>query len=245
MAPTPMAKSKDEWRAELQGTEGIGEAGRLAEGVRRLDAYRQCRQLFVSPAPVLSQVRINALLDGKELVVPGPGLKEGFYLLRPFQIPFAKLPSAVSMRGIPTHGRLVFHQELATLSIELLITEALAIDAMGNRLGDGSGYFDLACALLHRCGAMAEAATIWATAVSHRPAQLPIDSWDVRMSGLVGPEGEIVFPPTEGMPDILWQHLKRQQIKKITPLWKEWERDQQGLALLDGRDPKLPPAQPE
>jgi 5-formyltetrahydrofolate cyclo-ligase len=221
-----MTKTKEEWRAELSDTAGAGETGRIAEAVRKLAPYRQCRQLFISPAPILSQVRINALLDGKELIVPGPGLKEGFYLLRPLSIPFAKLPLAVSMKGIPSHGKLVYHQDLAKLSIELLITEALAVDAHGNRLGDGGGFFDLAWAILHECGALAETATVWAAAVAHQPDELPVDPWDVRMDGLVGPEGEIAFPPAERRPVIDWQQLPKQRIKKITPLWKEWERTQ-------------------
>lgn len=223
-----MSKAKEEWRQELWDTARVGGQGKIAEAVRRLDPYRQCRQIFIAPDPGLAQLRINALLDGKELIVPGPGLKEGFYLLRPFQIAFGQLSLAVSLKGIPTHGQLLRHRELGQLSIGLLITEALAVDGHGNRLGDGSGFFDLACAVLHRAGALAEAPAVWATAVANQPEELPHDPWDVRMTGLVAAHGLVSFPPLERMPDLVWSQLTRQRIKKLTPLWKEWGRTPEG-----------------
>ncbi len=224
-----MVKSKEEWRLELRDTPRADGGGKIAEAVRRLEPYRQCRQIFIAPDPGLAQLRINALLDGKELIVPGPGLKEGFYLLRPFRIAFGQLSFAVSLKGIPTHGQLLPHRELAQLSIGLLIAEALAVDGQGNRLGDGSGFFDLACAVLHQAGALAEAPAIWATAVAHQPQELPIDPWDVRMTGLVAAHGLVSFPPVERMPRIVWEQLSRQRIKKLTPLWKEWGRTSEGI----------------
>lgn len=221
-----MAKTKDEWRLELHGEAATGDGGKMAEAVRRHPAYRQSRQIFISPAPGLAQMRINALLDGKELIMPGPGLKEGFYLLQPFLIPFPKLALAVTLKGLPTHGRLVYHQDLARLSIELLITDALAVDGHGHRLGDGSGFFDLACAILNQCRALAATPTIWAIASAKPSEQLPVDPWDVRMHGLIGPQGGTFFAHQDPLPEIDWRQLPVQRIKKMTPLWKEWERHQ-------------------
>lgn len=218
-------KSKEQWREELQDAPPVAGLGKIAEAVRRIEAYRQCRQIFIAPAPALAQLRINALLDGKELIVPGPGLKEGFYLLRPFSIPFPKLALAVSLKGIPVHGELLRHEALASLTIGVLITEALAVDARGVRLGDGTGFFDLACAILHRCGALTEAPAIWAAAVPRQPDELPAEPWDVRMHALIGPQGIVQFPERDPLPAIAWQHIPKQRIKKITPLWKEWERE--------------------
>jgi 5-formyltetrahydrofolate cyclo-ligase len=201
----------------------------MAEAVRRLPSYRQCRQIFIAPDPGLAQLRINALLDGKELVVPGPGLKEGFYLLHPFRIPFGQLSYAVSLKGIPTHGQLLRHQELVQLAIDVLITDALAVDGAGNRLGDGSGFFDLACAVLQQAGALAEVPAIWAAGVGVLPEQLPCDPWDVRMTGLLSDQGVLSFPPAARLPEIAWQELSRQRIKKLTPLWKEWGRTPDGI----------------
>jgi 5-formyltetrahydrofolate cyclo-ligase len=219
-----MSKTKEEWRQEYHNTTALTGLGKIAEAVRRLDAYRQCQQIFVSPAPSLTQIRINALLDGKKLLVPSPGLKEGFYLLLPYVVPFPKLSLAVSLKGMPMHGQLLRHQDLSQFAISLLITEALAVDNQGHRLGDGNGFFDLACAILKQCGALAETPSVWATGIAPQAESLPFDTWDVTMHGLIGPQGGSFFLPRQDLPDIDWQLLPKQRIKKITPLWKEWEK---------------------
>ncbi|MCD6388378.1 MAG: hypothetical protein J7L69_03115, partial [Desulfobulbaceae bacterium] len=40
------------------------EWGRIAERLRRTEAYRQAHWVFVGPADILSQIRINVLMDG-------------------------------------------------------------------------------------------------------------------------------------------------------------------------------------
>ena len=219
-----MGKTKEEWRQAYHDTAPLAGQGKIAEAIRRLDAYRQCRQIFVSPAKELAQIRINALFDGKELIMPGPGLKEGFYRLQPYVVPFTKLAFAVSLIGLPTHGQLLRHQDLSQLAVSLLITEALAVDGHGHRLGDGSGFFDLACAILKQCGGLTEQPTVWAVGVAPLAEDLPVDQWDVTMHGLIGQQGGIFFPPAGALPDIDWQLLPKQRIKKMTPLWKEWEK---------------------
>jgi len=221
-----MTKTKDEWRQELQGEMAAGSGGKVAEVVRRQEAYRRSHRIFVSPAPALSQLRINALLDGKELIMPGPGLKEGFYRLRPFVTPLPKLGLAVSLKGVSSHGQLIYHHDLAGLAIDLLLTEAVAVDGEGHRLGDGSGFFDLSCAILNHCRALTATPTIWAVAVSKTTEPLPSDPWDVRVHGLLEPQGLTFFSHQDPLPSIDWRQLPMPRIKKVTPLWKEWERHQ-------------------
>ncbi len=78
----------------------------MAERLRGLDTYRAATTVFAEPVPLLHQARINLLLDGKRLVMPSPGLKQGFFLLEPFLVPFPRLPWAVSMTGAAACGRL-------------------------------------------------------------------------------------------------------------------------------------------
>jgi len=215
-------KTKEEWRQLCQAAAQLTDLGKIAETIRHLPPYRACQQILVSPAPALSQVRINALLDGKELVIPGPGLKEGFYHLRPYAVPFTKLAFAVSLKGLTHHGQLLTHRELADLSIGLLVTEALAVDRRGLCLGDGNGFFDLSCATLNQAGALSASPIIWAVSPPPLSEDLPNDPWDVPVDGVIGPLGGTFFPPRETLPKLLWQHLAEQRIKKMTPLWKEW-----------------------
>lgn len=217
-----MGKSKDEWRQAYHGT-SLGRDGKTAEVLRSLDEYRRTRHVFIEPTPALAQMRINALLDGKQLILPGPGLRDGFYCLMPFVVPFPKLTFAVSIKGVPVYGKLLTREDLTGLDIGIMVAEALAVDASGVRLGDGSGFFDLACAILNHCGALSDSVRILAAAVANRPEQLPVDPWDVRMHGVLGPQGMQSFQHDEGRPAIDWHQLTQQRIKKITPLWQEWK----------------------
>ena len=97
--------------------------GKLAENLRRSASYRQCHQIFVDPSLLLRQVRVNALLDGKELIMPGAGLKEGFYLLKPYQIPFKNLVMGVTYTGLERYGCRLTAADISALHISLLLGE--------------------------------------------------------------------------------------------------------------------------
>ena len=221
-----ISRQKDTCRAFLKGV-GVKAAdyGRLAEFLRQTSEYRQCRQLFVSPSPALKQIRINALADGKELIMPGPGLKKGFYLFKPYSVPFQKLSLAVGYKGLERFGRLLDRSTLSELDIELLLTEALAVDEAGVRLGHGSGFFDLACAILRRYQALAENPFVWAVCQQSRQEPLPEDPWDVRVHGVISNAGARYFQHTPFQADeIFWQSILLKRVKKIDLLWHEYNR---------------------
>jgi len=212
--------------AAAPGSDGPEQSlwGRLAQQVRGLEAYRVAERIFVEPSPVLAQVRINALIDGKELLMPSPGLKEGFYLCRPYVIPFADLSYATTYHGLPRFGRLLDDQALAGKAVELLLTDAVAIDQQGTRLGDGNGFFDLAGAILAELGALdRQSARVVAVAADEQLVSevLPVDPWDVNLDEVVTPSGGMVFPAGDvKQPAILWSHLAAERIKRLNPLWK-------------------------
>lgn len=208
-------------------------AGRLAEVVRRLPGYRQAAQLMIDPSPLLKQARINALIDGKVLIMPGPGLKEGFYRLDPYTIKFPQLAKAVSGRDLPDFGkRLASRAELGVLEISLVIGEAWGVDRRGFFLGEGKGFFDLSVALLAELGALAaEWRLVMAVADPERLLNnLPDDPWDLQADLLLTPEGEEGVPgrTAAGRPTIVWEALSLDRIRRMTPLWK--------LYVEQGRD---------
>ncbi len=200
--------------------------GKIAEQLRRADIYREAKQLFVSPHQVLDQIRINALLDGKELIMPGPGLQEGFYRVRPYRIPFRDIPYGVSFKGLSKYAQNLATNELSDLHIQLMVTDALAIDSFGRRLGDGHGFFDLSCSLLSQCGALAQEVTILA-AVAEEQIQtesLPLDPWDVMIDGILLANGIRFFAKRSSSGQgILWDFLDMKRIRKIKPLWELYQ----------------------
>lgn len=204
--------------------------GRAAEQVRRLEGYRAARQIYVGPAPSLLQVRINALLDGKELIMPAAGLREGFYRLLPFVIPFKELSMAVTFRGMVKHGRRLPTAELARLQLSLMVTDALAVDEEGGRLGKGTGFFDLACAIFAHYQALTpECATVGVIGEWQRQATLlPRDPWDVALSTLVSQEGGRVLAPAATIPEIYFDLLPPRRVRKLQPLWEIYAARQWG-----------------
>ncbi|MFN2366508.1 MAG: 5-formyltetrahydrofolate cyclo-ligase [Desulfurivibrionaceae bacterium] len=196
--------------------------GKLAENLRRSRDYRQCQQIFLDPSLLLRQARVNALLDGKELIMPAAGLKDGFYLLKPFRIPFKELVSAVTYKGLARHGRKLAAADVASLAISLFVGEALAVDRCGGHLGDGRGFFDLAVALLAKMGGVAaNFQVIGALGDPDRIIkEIPRDRWDVRCAKILTPEGLVELGDFSPGVEIFWDELPIEQIKRISPLWK-------------------------
>jgi 5-formyltetrahydrofolate cyclo-ligase len=195
--------------------------GKMAEQLRRQDLYQQTRCVFATPAALLHQIRINCLLDNKFLVMPTPGLKDGFYCITPHTVPFRQLGTAMTETGLRRFGRRLEQGENSV--IDLLLTGALAVDRNGGRLGSGTGYFDLSCAILSSYGWLAENHHILAVVDRTRRVTepLPLEPWDVTMAGVVTAEDCYLFAD-QGRREypIFWQQLSAGRIKKITPLWQ-------------------------
>jgi 5-formyltetrahydrofolate cyclo-ligase len=195
--------------------------GKVAEQLRRQDLYRQARSVFVTPAALLHQIRMNCLLDGKLLVMPSAGLQDGFFCIKPHTVPFRQFGVVMTESGLHRFGRRLEPGEKC--GIDLLLTGALAVDREGGRLGNGTGYFDLSCAILSANGWLADNPNILAVVdrMQQVTVPLPRDPWDVILTGVVTVEGCYRFGD-QGHNEyrIFWQQLAAGRIKKITPLWQ-------------------------
>ena len=218
---------RKEWlvRLEKQSNKPVP-WGKAAEKLRKLQPYRGASTVFASPDASLLQIRINCLLDGKNLVIPGTSLRSGFFLLKAHTIPFPRLSSAVTYKELEKFGHLLSNEEIKTHSIDLLLTDALAVDQQGTRLGDGKGFVDLSFGLLSEMGAIRPDTTILA-AVSENQITgdtLPRDKWDVKMNGAVTPAGLVEFDINQIEGKIYWDALPKERIRKVSPLWKLSQR---------------------
>ncbi|MBA3003399.1 MAG: hypothetical protein FP813_06055 [Desulfurivibrio sp.] len=215
--------TKEEVRADfLDASEGKA-SGKSAEIVRRLEKYRDAKRIFVGPTARLQQIRINALTDGKELLVPAPGLKEGFYLLAPYEIPFKHLAFAVGYNGLVQYGRKVAVEELCRQPVGLLLTECLAVDPAGYFVGEGKGFFDLAVAILAELKGLSTDVEAYGLGEHEQLLGQEIEhyDWDVRLNGFITQEGvSLNNAGSHAERKILWDMLPPKRIRKITPLWK-------------------------
>lgn len=210
-------------RAEAEDGGAVGlSPGRIAEQVRRLAAYRAAGAVFVGPALLLRQIRINTLGDGKHLIMPAAGLLEGFWSLAPFALPFAALPQAVTPQGIATRGERLALPALAGRQIALLVSDALAVDRNGVMVAEGKGFFDLAIAILQQAGALAAPFTVVAVTGDFLGDAVVDDAqpWDVRADVVIHPGGVTELAATREVPAIFWEALPARLIRRITPLWQ-------------------------
>ncbi|MFC1523576.1 5-formyltetrahydrofolate cyclo-ligase [Thermodesulfobacteriota bacterium] len=196
--------------------------GKIAELLRRNSEYRQARQIYCTPDIDLDQIRINTLLDGKELLMPAPGLKQGFYRIKPFSVPFPELYSAVNYKGVSKFGEIVQVAEFSKVAIDLVVCAALGIDPEGRRIGGGTGYFDLAMAILEQLGGLRPDILVMALAGEKQllSETLPEDPWDVAVDCVLTPQGERCFTQKgRRMPGLFWDALSEKSIRKNDLLW--------------------------
>jgi len=105
--------------------------------LRSIDEYKDASSIMVGPDSPQAPVRRIALLDGKLLVMPTPGLKSGYLIIRPERVK-DKEKEASTIRGAFKHGELTN----APPSLDLIVEGSVAVDLDGYRLGKGKGFGD-------------------------------------------------------------------------------------------------------
>jgi 5-formyltetrahydrofolate cyclo-ligase len=199
--------------------------GRLAQLLRQQQVYREAKAVHVSPGLLLSQVRMNVLADGKVLLCPTPGLKEGFHLLLPYTVPFARLAHAVSQKGMREFGKLINQADhLREISVSLTVTDCLAVDEQGVVLGNGKGFLDLSLAILNSWAVLSRDDMVIAVVPEEQLLAdvFAADPWDSFADLVLSEEGIVGRGHGQRRPraPIFWHVLSEKRIRKITPLWK-------------------------
>ena len=219
---TGKESARSAWREALAGITAVSQWGRAAEKLRGLQVYRDASAVFATPGEPLHQARINCLVDGKDLVMPAPSIRAGFFLLPARSVPFKDLSAAVTYKGLEKNGQLLQSRAISELSVGLLLTDSLAVDPEGGRIGDGNGFFDLCCALLNELGGLQQDWTAFTFVPEEQISRhsLPQDAWDIKMGGAITPDGIHFFQHPLQKPQIFWDLLPRDRIKRIDPLWK-------------------------
>jgi 5-formyltetrahydrofolate cyclo-ligase len=193
---------------------------KAAERLRGLEAYQQAETIMVPPDQAQLQVRINALLDGKQLIIATPGLRDGFYLLEKQNIRVKYWRSAVRSSGVKRFGRRLGTTRSEIGEIDLLATGAVAVGLQGGRIGKGSGYFDLEYMILREIGSVTEATAICALVDDCQVLeQVPMETKDVAVDYIITPTKIIIIERTLPRPaKIPWDLLDERYIKGIRPL---------------------------
>jgi 5-formyltetrahydrofolate cyclo-ligase len=193
---------------------------KVAERLRGLAVYRQAKTIMVPPDQAQLQVRINALLDGKRLIMATPGLRDGFYLLEKGNIKVKDWRTAARSSGVQRFGQQLKTTRSEIGEVDLLATGAVAVGMQGERIGKGSGYFDLEYMILREIGSVTEATPICALVDDPQVLeQVPMEAKDVAVDFVITPTRIITIERTLERPaQIPWDGLHERHIKSMRPL---------------------------
>jgi 5-formyltetrahydrofolate cyclo-ligase len=202
---------------------------KAAERMRRLEIYQRAKTVMVPPDQAQLQVRINAVMDGKRLVMATPGLRDGFYLLHKSEIKAREWKDATRSSGVRRFGKKLAttHREIGT--VDLMATGAVAVGLQGERIGKGSGYFDLEYMILREIGSVDETTPICALVDDCQVVEeVPIEEKDVAVDFICTPTRIITTKRSLSRPTkIPWGPLNERYIKGMRPL-QELRRSNEG-----------------
>jgi len=160
-------------------------AERAAQNLRELPEYKAAKVVFCNPDSPQRPVREMTLMDGKNLVMATPRLKEGFLLLDLSVIPQNRIFEASTIRGAFKHGRFVKSSEV---KVNLFVAGSVAVSLDGGRLGKGTGYSDQEYAIFKDSGSLASGIIVVTTVHDVQIVEgIPREEWDVPVDVIVTP----------------------------------------------------------
>ena len=196
-----------------------------AEAVARLTAHRYYQDaeiIFIAPDNCIEQLRLQALRDGKTVLMTTYSIKRGFWLLDPKRIDAGDYEKAAMLDGMERLALPVTLEDIARLpSVDYLVTGTGAINHQGVRFGKGHGFFDVEWAMLYTLKRIT--ASTPAAAVVHDCQMLDEtlypDVFDTVVDAVFTPTRTIeVDSPQKPTCGILWDRLDAQMYETIPPL---------------------------
>jgi len=234
---TPSPSLKATLREEIWGASPAAEGtiptfpgqNKAAERLRGLAIYQRAGTIMVPPDQAQLQVRVNAIMDGKRLIMATPGLRDGFYLLHKGAIKTRDWQQAARSSGVRRFGKRLntTHKEIGI--IDLMATGAVAVDLQGGRIGKGSGYFDLEYMILREIGSVNEQTPICALVDDLQVREhVPMEEKDVAVDFISTPTRAITIEKRLVRPSqIPWDLLPEKALKGMRPL-KELRKSNEG-----------------
>ncbi len=209
-------------RGRIPNFKGAREA---AERLRESEEWRKARVIKVNPDSPQRWVRMNALQDGKLLLMPTPRIRKGFLLLDPSRIPAHAIAKASTIRGAFSYGILLDSvKKLRSLGrIDLIVEGSVAVDVEGRRIGKGEGYGDIEYGILSELGLVDVRTPMFTTVHDLQVLQppLPQDPWDASLNAIYTPSREYRVKEVINRPKgIIRELLEPRKIEEI-PLLKE------------------------
>lgn len=195
------------------------------EAVARLTAhpfYQDSTFVFITPDNCLDRLRLQALKDGKTVLMTTYSIKRGFWVLDPAEIAPELYLYASTLDGMERVGRPVSLKEIADMPpVEYMVTGTGAINHEGVRFGKGHGFFDAEWGMLYQLGRIG----------THTPSAAVVHDCQV-LNETLTPDvydtvADVIFTPTRTIEvagphkptcGIIWDRLDPHMFETIPPL---------------------------
>lgn len=185
--------------------------------------YRDADLVFITPDNCLDRLRLQALRDGKTVLMTTYSIKRGFWLLDPKEIDPDLYLYASTLDGMERVGLPVSLRDIAATigKVDYMVTGTGAINHEGVRFGKGHGFFDAEWGMLYRIGRITTDTPC--AAVVHDcqvlSEKLTPDVYDTVVDVIFTPTRTIeVSAPHKPTCGILWDRLDPHMFDTIPPL---------------------------
>jgi 5-formyltetrahydrofolate cyclo-ligase len=190
-----------------------------ADRLAGLPEWQAAEVVKAVPDRAQQPVRDRALRDGKLLYVAVPRLAADlpFFVLDPTS-PTAAPAEAASEEPAVHHARKIGVEDMRR--VDVVVCGSVAVNRRGTRLGKGSGYSDIAVALLQEAGRIGPSTVIVTTV---HPLQvvddaMPETEHDFSVDLIVTPDEVIECEPQRRPSGLYWNNLTAAKIAAIPVL---------------------------
>lgn len=181
--------------------------------------YRSAKLLLIAPDNSLRGSIQNALADGIRTLVPTYGLRRGFVLLEPDEVPPTQRAFASTLDGLERFGRTLTLAELRTLGrVDAIVTGAMALTTRGVHVGSGTAYLDLEWGLLSELGLVDDATSVIGIVHDRQVVDLAITPgpFDIGVTAIITPHGVTEIPRDAPRPSgVRWSAIDDQRLEEI------------------------------
>lgn len=175
--------------------------------------YKKATVLFVTPDNCLENLRLQALRDGKKLIVTTEAGQRGLLILDPQNINAEDYRYAACLDGQERVGRSITLEQIKSSikRLDLVVTGASVINQQGIRFGKGHGYFDVEWAIFYSIGVVDQTTPVFAVVHDCQvvDGELEPDEFDTAMDAIFTPAKTLEISgaqkPTVG---VIWEKLK-------------------------------------
>jgi len=201
--------------------EGADEAGRMVASMKE---FQDSETVKVNPDSPQRQVRLEALSQGKILLMPTPRLRDGFVLLDN-SVPKDRVRLASTIRGAFMFGRKISLDKLP--EIHLAVVGSVAVARDGGRIGKGEGYSEMEYGILRELGLVSESTPVITTVHDCQIVEaVPIEDHDIAVDYIVTPTRVLATKRAKPRPaGIIWSKVSQEMMKRM-PILKELKERQ-------------------